>query len=115
MKVVSAASVAGSGQGGGELKVLLSGANAGVKHGILGLARVAPGARLPATGYSCHACEEFSYMIVGKVRVWVEGEEAVLGPGDALIIYPGERHYVINEAEETAETVWVLAPPIPLD
>lgn len=115
MKVVHAERVPGLKNGTGDLKVLLSRENAGARNGMLGIARVEPGIRIPSSEpFSAHDCEEFSYMISGRIRVWVEGEEVVLGPGDAMIISPGERHYVTNDGDEPAETVWVLTPPIEL-
>lgn len=116
MKVINASAVEGAVAPGVELKVLLAGEDARVQHGMLGVVRVEPGVRYPAQegDYSCHPAEEFSYVISGRMQVWVEGREVELGPGDAMIIHPGERHWVYNAGTAPAEVVWLLTPPIQL-
>lgn len=101
---------------GSLLKVLLEPANSPVRNAQLGIVEVAPGVRLPAKEgeFSRHDCEELSYLISGSMRVWVEGQEIVMQPGDALLTGPGERHWVKNEGDEPAVALFVLAPPIDL-
>lgn len=100
---------------GAQLRVLLGGDPATRHRAMLGVVEVAPGARLPAgEGFSSHPCEEFAYVVSGHMQLWVEGREILLGPGDAVFIAPGERHYVLNPGSIPTRAVFVLSPPIPL-
>ncbi|MFO7246185.1 MAG: cupin domain-containing protein [Thermaerobacter sp.] len=101
---------------GSTLKVLLEPGASPVRSALMGIVEVGAGVRLPAEEdrFSSHDCEELSYVISGSLRVWVEGHEVVLGPGDAMLTQPGERHWVKNEGDEPAVALFVLAPPIRL-
>jgi putative monooxygenase len=115
MKTVSVGQVDGFKSGTGDLKVLLSQRTVGAKNALLGYGRMEPGTTIPAAGQvGSHPVEEYSFVISGRISVWVEGEERVLVPGDSMYINAGERHVFRNEGTEPAEFVWVLSPGMDL-
>ncbi|HEV7266871.1 MAG TPA: cupin domain-containing protein [Falsiroseomonas sp.] len=54
--------------------------------------------------------ESIVYVVSGKVRVTIEGEEFIAGPGDAWYNAPGVEHHI--EALEPTVSVEVKSPPI---
>lgn len=112
MKVIKRDSCGWKRSGTGMLKVLVSEENSGVQNAMMGIAKLEPGARIPeGEGDGSHPVEELSYVISGSIRVRVEGQERLLDAGDSLVVYPGERHSVVNTGEVPAEIIWVLAAP----
>ena len=43
--------------------------------------------------------EEFYYIVSGTGLMTIEGEEREVGPGDTVIIVPGQRHKIRNSGE----------------
>lgn len=59
-----------------------------------------------------HVDMEEVYLIVGGRGVMVvDGVQQVVGPGDAVVILPFERHYIDNPFEETLELNVYCSPP----
>lgn len=115
MRVVRTAEAGALRQPGATLCVLLTDRDGGPARILLGVVEIEPGARAPAgDGVRAHPCEGLAYVVAGNLRLWVEGEEALLGPGDAVYIEPGERHCAVNPGDGPARAVFVLSPPIPL-
>jgi len=97
--------------GSGDLRVLLSARTVGAESGVLGHGRMEPGTCIPAKGsVSTHSVDEYSFVLSGQIRVWVEGEERTLVAGDSLLILTGQQHVFRNDTAESAEFVWFLSP-----
>ena len=52
-----------------------------------------------------HPCEQFIYVLRGRQRITVDGEEHLAGPGDVIHIPPNAVHSTI--ALEDMETIYV--------
>ncbi len=69
----------------------------------------------PGTGpgpYHYHSNAENLYFVLeGRAKVTVEGREMVAGPGEAVLILPGERHDVENVGDGELRVIEVKAPP----
>ncbi|MFC7619474.1 cupin domain-containing protein [Microlunatus sp. GCM10028923] len=57
--------------------------------------------------------EELYLVVSGEVVITIDGERAVLRPGDAAYAPAGSRHGVANESAEPAELVLAFGPPQP--
>jgi len=100
---------------GDRLRVLLEPGPPGPGHALLGTVELSPGAHLPEPPQlSSHPVEELAYVLSGSLRLWVEGRELELGPGDAVFLRPGERHRAHNPGPEPCRALFVLAPPMEL-
>jgi mannose-6-phosphate isomerase-like protein (cupin superfamily) len=94
-----------------------------VVYELVGAAEEAGGARqhsvalvvIPPGGSSAEhyhtGAEETYYVLRGTARMVVDGREFELGPGQACLIQPPERHRVFNEGTEDLEFLAVCAPP----
>jgi quercetin dioxygenase-like cupin family protein len=58
-----------------------------------------------------HPQAQVTIVLEGRMRVWTEeGQEAVLGPGDAAWVPGGERHAIENALETVSVGIDVFAP-----
>ncbi len=115
MKTINAAAVASYKSGTGDMKLLLTEQSVGAKHGTMGHGRLETGATIPLEGdVSVHPVEEFDYILSGRIAIWVEGEERVLGPGESIYVNAGQRHVFRNTEPEPAEFIWFLSPGMEL-
>ncbi len=79
-----------------------------------GICAVAPG-----SSNEMHAHDEGDeviYVIDGEMRIVIEGEEAVLGKSDAVLVRKGQEHKIFNnsESEELVHT-FTFYPSSPAD
>jgi len=58
-----------------------------------------------------NVAEETYFILRGTARMVIDGASFELGPGQACLIQPPERHQIFNESEEELEFVAVCAPP----
>jgi mannose-6-phosphate isomerase-like protein (cupin superfamily) len=58
-----------------------------------------------------HVSEETYIILRGTARMVIDGVSFELGPGQACLIQPPERHQIFNEGGEDLEFVAVCAPP----
>lgn len=69
----------------------------------------------PGTGpgpYHYHSNAENLYFVLeGRAKVTVEGREMVAGPGETVLIMPGEKHDVENVGEGELRVIEVKSPP----
>ena len=68
----------------------------------------------PSSGISetvTRPTQEVGYMISGKLDLWIAGQNHTVGPGDSFRIR-GEPFRWSNPYPETAEAIWVIAPPV---
>ena len=73
-------------------------------------AEFAPGEESPHQPYS-HAGEEQMVVIEGEIHFWIDGEEIVLGEGDALTIDSGLPHRAANRGDKRAIVIAAMTPP----
>ncbi|MCD6343744.1 MAG: cupin domain-containing protein [Spirochaetaceae bacterium] len=66
------------------------------------------GARVPEDGYGVHEQDEYSYIISGNAVCVIDDIEYRSGPGSALFIPAGEKHYSFNDTDAPCEIVWML-------
>jgi transcriptional regulator with XRE-family HTH domain len=69
-----------------------------------------PGEHSPYEPYS-HEGEEQMVVIEGEIHFWVDGEEFVLGEGDAITIDSGLPHRAANLGTRRAVTIAAMTPP----
>ena len=72
-------------------------------------------ATLPAGGATAEhyhrETEEIYYILQGQARMRLEGEEQVVGPGDAVAISPGQKHKIWNTGDTPLIFLCCCAPP----
>ncbi len=73
-------------------------------------AEFAPGEGSPHEPYS-HAGEEQMVVVEGEIHFWIDGEEFVLGEGDALTIDSGLPHRAENRSDRRAVVIAAMTPP----
>ena len=71
----------------------------------------APGGSPPPSHFHPEQDEHFE-VLEGRLRVRVEGEDRVLGPGDTLDIPRGEAHQMWNEDADEARAAWHTSPSL---
>jgi phosphoribosylaminoimidazole-succinocarboxamide synthase len=77
-----------------EIREILAPANSEMKNQSLAEAGVSPGR---STEEHFHPLtEEIYYILEGRGRIRVEGEEREVGPGDGIAILPGQKHRIWN-------------------
>ena len=54
--------------------------------------------------------EEVIYVLRGEIELWVEDEQRLVGPGDAVVIPAGVVHASFNVGAEPAKLIAVLSP-----
>lgn len=96
--------------GGLEIRYLVDGTVTGGGMGLFELT-VAPGARVPPP-HSHTANEEIVYVLEGRLRYSVDGEQRDLGPGDRMVTPPGSVHAFANPHGQTARALIILTPDI---
>jgi mannose-6-phosphate isomerase-like protein (cupin superfamily) len=85
------------GDDGSIVRELASPANSGLTRHSLAEIRHPPGT---ASQEHCHTeAEEVYFVLDGQGGVRVDGETRAIGPGDVVVIVPGQRHKVWQEGE----------------
>ena len=56
--------------------------------------------------------DQWLYVLSGKGRARVGGEQITLDPGTLLLIEAGEAHEISNDGDVPLETVNIYAPPV---
>jgi mannose-6-phosphate isomerase-like protein (cupin superfamily) len=93
---------------GSEIRELLSHRNSGIRNQTLAEATLAVGT---ATQEHYHPkAEEIYYIVRGKGRMKIDGEEREVGPQDAIAIPPGARHKLWNIGAEALLLLCCCAP-----
>jgi len=61
--------------------------------------------------YTIDSQEEFVFVLAGKVRIVIEGEETILDEGDSMTFNPRREHTFMNASEtEPAQAIFVVSP-----
>lgn len=55
--------------------------------------------------------QEVGYVISGRLKIWMSGEEFTLNPGDSFRIRD-EPHRWENPFDQPAVVIWVISPPV---
>ena len=77
-----------------EVREILAPRNSSIRNQSLAEARVLPG---KSTEEHIHPrTEEIYYVLKGKGRIRIEGEECDIRPGDGIALQPGKRHKLWN-------------------
>lgn len=93
---------------GSEIRELLAHRNSCLKNQSLAEARVPAGG---CTQEHCHVqTEEIYFILAGRGRMRINGEERAVGPGDAIAIPPGQRHQITNTSAEPLRLLCCCAP-----
>jgi mannose-6-phosphate isomerase-like protein (cupin superfamily) len=93
---------------GSEIRELLAYRNSSIVNQSLAEARVAPGAT--TTGHRHLRTEEIYYILEGQGRMRIGDEVALVGPGDAIAIPPGQLHQITNVGISTLRFLCCCAP-----
>ena len=57
-----------------------------------------------------HPHEQIVYLLSGRARFTVGGEEAIIGPGDMLVVPPGVEHWAETIGDEPVLDLSVFSP-----
>lgn len=80
------------------------------KHLDAYLIEVPPHQAKPPQGILSHPGEEFVYLLEGKLKAEIQGEEVLLEAGDSLFLHSEYPHIFYNPFEETARALTVIYP-----
>lgn len=93
----------------GVMKMLAGGRNLRTAQGDLRLLEIDVG---KSTSRHYHGrSESIFHVLVGRLRMEVDGQSVALDPGDTIVIEPGEIHVLRNVGTERATVVESMAPP----
>jgi mannose-6-phosphate isomerase-like protein (cupin superfamily) len=93
---------------GSEIRELLAHRNSAIRHQSLAEATLRTG---QSTRPHFHPkAEEIYYILKGQGRLRMDGEERVVGPGDAIAIPPGMPHQILHQGREDLVFLCCCAP-----
>jgi quercetin dioxygenase-like cupin family protein len=87
-------------------RVLLDGESSGGRCSIARL-RCEPG---PGAPLHRHEIAETFLVLKGRLRVWVDGDEMELAPGELAHVRPGQAHSFANPTDEITEFLAIGTP-----
>ena len=94
---------------GSTIRVLLDAETAAARHQSLAEAVLTPG---QATARHYHGeTEEIYFMLAGRGEMEVDGDRAVVEPGDAVLIPPGAWHQIRATGSDELRFLCLCAPP----
>ncbi|WP_343240962.1 MULTISPECIES: cupin domain-containing protein [unclassified Streptomyces] len=111
MTKIAAKDIESNRRRGGDLRTLLSPANAGATAGFMGVLTLEPG-EVVTEHYHPYS-EEFLYLVSGEILAKVDGEPVPLAAGEALHLKINVRHRLENHGAEPAFMVFQLGPLAP--
>lgn len=77
--------------------------------------RFAPGSSTGSEPYVHGNGQEFFIVVAGAVVLELGDERYPMGKDDSIEFLSSVPHRVVNEADETAEVLWICSPPTPVD
>lgn len=92
-------------------KILISQHTVGAKQISMGTNVSEPGSGIPIHKHT--NSEEAMFVIEGKGKLIVEGEEYELYPGTCIFSPLGVEHQILNTGDTPFKIVWAYAPPLP--
>lgn len=111
MTKIAAKDVESNRRRGGDLRTLLSPANAQATAGFMGVLTLQPG-EVVTEHYHPYS-EEFLYLVSGELLARIDGEPVPLAAGEALHLKINVRHRLENHGTEPAFMVFQLGPLAP--
>ena len=93
---------------GSEIRELLAHRNSCIRQQSLAEARLPAGTA--TTPHYHPSTEEIYYILEGRGRMRLAGDEREVGPGDAIAISPGEVHQIANIGSQTLRFLCCCAP-----
>ncbi|MFB7678179.1 cupin domain-containing protein [Kitasatospora purpeofusca] len=111
MTKIAAKDVESNRRRGGDLRTLLSPANAAATAGFMGVLTLLPG-EVVTEHYHPYS-EEFLYLVSGELLAKINGEPVPLLAGEALHLQINVRHRLENHGTEPAFMVFQLGPLAP--
>ena len=63
-----------------------------------------------STAHYHKVCEETYYVLKGRARMVLDGQEFEVSPGQACLILPGQVHQIFNAGDQDLEVLAVCAP-----
>jgi mannose-6-phosphate isomerase-like protein (cupin superfamily) len=91
-----------------EIREILSPRNSSIRNQSLAEARVLPG--MSTEEHTHPRTEEIYYVLKGKGRMRIEGEERDVKSGDAIALKPGTRHKIWNTGKTDLVFLCCCAP-----
>ena len=95
-------------QDGSEIRELLSHRNSSIRNQSLAEATLRAGQSTRAHFHP--KAEEIYYILQGQGRMRMNGEERLVGPGDAVAIPPGAPHKIFHQGSEDLVFLCCCAP-----
>ncbi len=93
------------------LKVCMSPEDGSTKDFTLIVSLISPRS---STSYHSHAeGGELMFVVTGRGRVTIEGNESPIGADTAVFAPLGVRHRLVNDSDETMKVICVFVPPLP--
>lgn len=96
---------------GGALRVLAGPNILGAENLIFGCALLTPGEHI--RNHRHIYGEEVLHITEGYGHVCVDGKRLGVGPGDTLLVRPGQQHSVVNDGEAVLRLLFASAPQAP--
>jgi len=91
------------------LKVLISPELQEVKNICVGMTLLPPGSK--SSDHIHEKGEETWYILSGRGKVIVDGEEEEVSSDTVVVIMPGQKHQLVNTGDETFKVLWMHTPP----
>lgn len=92
-------------------KVLICKKTVGATKISMGVNITEVGSKIPF--HSHENSEEAMYVISGRGKLIVDGEEYEVTPGTAIFSPVGVKHEIVNIGDEPFKIVWAYSPPLP--
>lgn len=92
-------------------KLLISEHTVGATKISMGTNVTEVGSKIPL--HSHKDSEEAMFVVQGKGKLYINGEEYDLYPGTAIFSPVGVEHEIVNVGDEPFKIVWAYAPPLP--
>lgn len=58
-----------------------------------------------------HDTDEFYFIASGTAKLYLDGEEKPIGPGDTILVAAGVEHKLVNDGDEELALVYLFSPP----
>ncbi len=78
-----------------------------------GIVLIKPGERMGEHGH--RQVEETFYVLEGRGKMIVDGEQFPAGPGDAFYVPAPERHDILNDGASDMKVAFIKTPYLPED
>ena len=90
------------------VRELVSPGNSSIKNQSIAEVRIRSGESV--LDHFHQKTEEVCYILSGRGQMYLESETETVGPGDAIIILPGQRHKITSHSQEDLVMLVVCSP-----